>query len=124
MSRTRYTPRSFHDLESVPFIDAEDAWFWYSRCQRLRRQGVKLGDMPNGMVRPCCPDDIYIAVMGLLRRRVIGSEHLRVLCVYGIREDPPDTRCRDEQRQARLWDEALDRLTTVLRSKGIIEWRR
>ncbi len=121
MSRIRYTPKAFYDLGTVPFIDAEDAWFWYSRCQILRNHGVKLGDMPNSMTRPCSPDDIHIAVTGLLRRQIIGNEHMRVLCVYGIRESPPDPRSRDEERPARLWDEALDRLTTVLRPKGIVE---
>jgi hypothetical protein len=33
----------------------------------------------------------------------------------------PDSRVREQQRAFRFWDEALDRLTTVLRKKGIVE---
>jgi len=43
------------------------------------------------------------------------------LGTYGLYERPPDPRCRKEQNAFHLWDEALDRLTTVLRQKGIVE---
>lgn len=59
--------------------------------------------------------------MDLFRRRNIGREHLAALGRYGWRERPPDPRRREEERPARLWDEALDRLSTVLRKKGIVE---
>jgi hypothetical protein len=57
----------------------------------------------------------------LARRGLIGSQHLVVLGTYGLHERPPDPRCLNEQNAFQLWDEALDRLTTVLRQKGIVE---
>jgi len=74
-----------------------------------------------GIIRPCDPDDLYRAVMSLVRRRRIGREHLRVLAIFGIEELAPDPRIMEQERACRLWGEALDRLTTVLKRKGIIE---
>ncbi len=119
MGRIRYNPRPTYEIECLLFANSEEAWFWFIRCQRLRSEGARLENAPDGIPRPCSPDDIYLSVMSLLRRRFIDMEHLRVLWKYGIRELPPDPRCCREERHARLWDEALDRLTTVLREKGI-----
>ena len=121
MPQIRYTPKATYDVPCLPFANAEEAWFWYIRCQRVRWDGARFLNAPGETIRPCDPDDLYRAVSGLARARVIGGEHLRVLGTYGLRECPPDPRCREEQRAARLWDESLDRLTTVLRRKGIVE---
>jgi hypothetical protein len=104
----------------VPFADAAEAWFWFVRCHRVRRAGARLADGPVQTIRPCDPDDIYRAVSGLARIGRIGHEHLHVLAHFGLREAPPDPRCPGERRAARLWDESLDRLTTVLRQKAIV----
>ncbi|MEK9725489.1 MAG: hypothetical protein VW405_18700 [Rhodospirillaceae bacterium] len=71
--------------------------------------------------RPCFPDDIVAAVKHLRGRRVLGRAHLDVLSDYGYRERPPDPRYRDEAEAHRLWDQALDRLTTVLQAKEIVQ---
>lgn len=120
MPRFRYVPRSLSQAPSVPFADAAEAWFWFVRCHRVRRDGARLTDGPARTARPCDPDDIYRAVEGLVRAGRIGPEQLQVLARFGLREAPPDPRCPDERRAARLWSEALDRLTTVLRRKGIV----
>jgi hypothetical protein len=43
-----------------------------------------------------------------------------VLDRHGRRLSPPDARVPEEERDAALWAEALDRLTTPLRRKGIV----
>ena len=124
MGRIRYQPRPLSEAPTEPFIDAESAWFWFMRCHRLRVEGAMLSEGSSGggdQARPCEPDDLYRSVMGLYRRGVLRRAHLKVLEGYGLRERSPDRRCRAEERDAMLWDEALDRLTTVLRTKGIIE---
>ena len=121
MPRTRFIPRPYYDTPTAPFVDAEEAWFWFMRCQRAREEGARFKETPGSVTRPCDPDDLYRAVVDLVQRRLIGREHLRVLGVFGFLERPPDPRCREEERPARLWDEALDRLATILRPKGIIE---
>ncbi len=121
MPRPRYIPRSFYDTPTEPFNDAEQAWFWFIRCQKAREEGARFEALPGSSARPCDPDDLYRAVTDLSRRRRINDEHLRILESFGLSERPPDPRCRDEERPARLWNEALDRLATVLRLKGIIE---
>lgn len=73
------------------------------------------------MARPCDPDDIYKAATRLQRDGRIGAQHLNALAKYGLAERSPDPRYRDEILAARLWTEAMDRLTTVLRRKGIVE---
>lgn len=121
MPRFRFVPRTSPELPTAPFVDAEQAWFWFIRCQRARDDGVRFLDAPGMMARPCDPDDIYRAAIGLARQRRIGGQHLRVLATFGLCGRPPDRRCRDEERPARLWDEALDLLTTALKAKGIVE---
>jgi hypothetical protein len=103
-----------------PFSHAEEAWFWFVHCQRLRREGAKAGDGARAFARPCDPDDIYRALMRLYARRRVTNAHLRVLAVFGMRGSPPDSRCGEERGAARLWAEAIDRLTTPLREKGIV----
>lgn len=121
MPRSRYIPKTYYELPTIPFIDAGQAWFWFIRCQQARRDGARFEDVAGGVRRPCDPDDLYRAVVALERRGVIGPEHLRVLAAYGLAGWPPDPRCREEERPARLWEDALDRLTTVLKAKGIVE---
>ena len=104
-----------------PFGSAEEAWFWFVRCQKARVDGARFEAVPGAIVRPCDPDDIYRAVRDLHRRQVIGRRHIRVLERYGMMERPPDERCREEARSYAFWDEALDRLTTVLKSKAIVQ---
>ena len=36
MPRPRRTPRSFYATPTVPFLNAEEAWFWFIRCQKAR----------------------------------------------------------------------------------------
>lgn len=91
------------------------------RSQRARLEGAKMRSDEADVVRPCDPDDIYRAVMALVRARILGRHHLKVLASFGISECAPDPRIREQQRAFRFWDEALDRLTTVLRKKGIVE---
>lgn len=121
MPRFRFVPRSLGHAPTAPFADAEQAWFWFIRCQRARADGARFADLAGAVARPCDPDDVYRAVIGLARRRRIGAAHLRVLEAFGLAGRPPDRRCGDEVRPARLWDEALDRLATVLKAKGIVE---
>ncbi|MFQ5765286.1 MAG: hypothetical protein ACE5GT_10165 [Rhodospirillales bacterium] len=121
MTRLRFTPRPTYEAPTIPFLDAEEAWFWFVRCQRARAEGVRFEGVAGSAARPCDPDDLYRAVVDLHRRRRITAEHLRVLALFGLSERPPDSRCREEERSARLWTEALDRLETVLKEKGIVE---
>jgi len=120
MPRIRFVQRTTAQVPTTPFVDAEEAWFWFVRCQRARDEGVRFADRPAMLARPCDPDDIYLAAVGLARQGRIGSRHLKVLATFGLCGRPPDPRCRDEQQPARLWDEALDSLTTVLKAKGIV----
>ncbi|WP_316978376.1 hypothetical protein [Shumkonia mesophila] len=120
MPRFRYVPKILSRASSVPFANAEEAWFWFVRCHRVRREGARLSGGPVDTVRPCDPDDIYRAVRHLARTGRIGQGHLRVLAHFGLRETPPDARSPEEIQAARLWTESLDRLTTVLRGKAIV----
>jgi hypothetical protein len=121
MSSKRHMPHPIYELPTTLFSSAEEAWFWFVRCQRVRRDGARFSGSSGQIRRPCDPDDLYRAAMVLARRGVIKPQHLHVLGTFGLCERPPDPRCHNEQWASQLWDEALDHLTTVLRLKGIVE---
>lgn len=120
MSKPRYVRKPLPVKHIIPFLDAEEAWFWFIRSERARREGARLTETFSSHTRPCEPDDIYRIVMGLFRRHTIGNEHLKVLAEYGWRNAPPDGRVREDERPLSLWEDALDRLTTELKAKGIV----
>ncbi|NQV46535.1 MAG: hypothetical protein HQ504_02010 [Rhodospirillaceae bacterium] len=120
MPRQRFIPRLQSRKQPLPFIDAEEAWFWYIRAQRARDEGIRFMADASDTMRPCDPDDLYRAVIGLAQRRVIDRRHLKVLASFGAQDRSPDARLPEQQQDRRLWDEAMDRLTTILKSKEII----
>lgn len=119
MGHNKYTARPLSEAAAEPFPSTEEAWFWYAQCQIARLDGVRFG-AGRTQPRPCDPDDIYRAVDALLRRRIIESAHVAVLGRFGRRLSPPDPWAGDTPGEAALWEEALDRLTTVLKPKGIV----
>jgi hypothetical protein len=119
MAFGKYVAKPMGVGDARPFDTAQEAWFWYAQCQIARNDGVRFR-AGRGEIRPCEPDDIYRAVNGLVRRRVLDSGHVTVLGRFGRRLSPPDPMAGDTPGEAALWDEALDRLTTVLRGKGIV----
>lgn len=121
MARERYIPRTIGAAAGEPFVTAEDAWLWFSRCQIARIEGVRPAAGMGAEPRPCDPDDIYRALMALVRRRVLVDGHVAVLGRFGLRLCPPDPWAGDTPAEAALWAEALDRLATVLKGKGIVQ---
>ena len=119
-NQRRYAHRPGRVAQTEAFQTADEAWFWYARCQRLRREGARFEAGQSAVERPCDPDDIAAIVLDLVRRRVLAVAHLRVLGTYGLMSRPPDPRDRAEARDAQLWACALDRLVTPLRAKGIV----
>lgn len=103
------------------FLNSEEAWFWFIRCQKARWDGARFEVNMSRAARPCDPDDIYRAVMSLYRNKRLKKQHLSVLARFGLEETPPDARERDQLYPARLWDEALDLLTTILKKKNLID---
>lgn len=83
MSTLRYAARQAAALPVNAFGSAEEAWFWFVRCQQVRREGAHLAG-GGSFSRPCDPDDIYRAVVGLRRRGVLRNTHLTVLATFGL----------------------------------------
>ena len=105
----------------TPFASAEEAWFWFVRCQCIRREGGRFSRASTASLeRPCDPDDIYRAAIRLVNEKILHRQHLTVLGTFGLLGRPPDPRQDDEDSAARLWQEALEGLAGVLRSKHII----
>lgn len=120
MPRRKYAHKTHYDPSVIPFENAQEAWFWFIRCQKRRRAGMAKTD-GGDVARPCEADDICRAVKSLAAQRKIMKEHLLVLGRFGLLEQPPDARRADQSRAARRWSEALDRLTTVLKTKAIVQ---
>ena len=121
MSKPRRARKPLPLKRLVPFTTAEEAWFWFVNSERARREGARLTEGLELTARPCEPDDIYRAVMALHVAGRIQARHLKVLAAYGWRGSSPDRRVLEERPDLVLWDDVLDRLTTVLAEKGIVE---
>ncbi|WP_245651155.1 hypothetical protein [Paramagnetospirillum marisnigri] len=103
-----------------PFATVEEAWLWYVRCQAARDDGARFIAGLGMVARPCEPDDIAREVRRLAMRRVLRPAHLHVLGHLVGRAGRPDPWSDDPAAAALLWDEALDRLATPLKRKGIV----
>ncbi|CCG41976.1 hypothetical protein [Magnetospirillum molischianum] len=120
MARERYAGCVLSDQPTESFATAEDAWLWFIRCRLAREEGARFGAGRGDVARPCEPDDIAREVGRLYRGRILRPAHLKVLDIFGRRLTPPDPWSGDSPVDARLWDEALDRLSTPLKRKGIV----
>lgn len=120
MPRFRFVPKPQSAAPVVPFASAEEAWFWYARALKTRRDGARFGDGPLSWQRPCDPDDIVRVLAKLFRKGAIRPEHVAVLARFGAAERAPDGRRGDEAAFVAPWDEALDRLGPPLKAKGIV----
>ena len=46
MRRQRIGPKTYPNKPAIAFDTAEEAWFWFVRCQQVRRDGARLdGDL-------------------------------------------------------------------------------
>ncbi|MBL8659848.1 MAG: hypothetical protein JNM75_08845 [Rhodospirillales bacterium] len=120
MRRHPYCPKSYPEYPATAFENAEEAWFWFIRCQQMRRDGAKLDGDLDTTARPCDPDDVYRAADRLVRNGTIRSAHIKVLVHYGHLQRTPDPRCAEQVKATQFWSEAIDRLSSPLRAKGII----
>ena len=111
-------------LNTLPFKDAEEAWFWFVAAQAAKTDGARFSAGTALYPRPCEPLDILKVLDRLYRTRRLVRDHLLVLRHYGRRHLPPDPYRSKEQRAFQLWNEALERIGVVLERKGIIETQR
>jgi hypothetical protein len=103
---------------AIPFSDAEEAWFWY--CKYEERSVFRSSNSNRETPRPCQLDDIYICVVRLALDGKISRRHVATLVKYGRKQRPPDFRVKDEEMESMWWDDALDKLQSVLARKGIV----
>ena len=120
MKRPKFAHKALDSAAAEPFHDAEEAWFWAMSCLVAREDGARFIAGLSLRERPCSPDDLIVSAERMGAAGRLKPTHLRVLAGYGRRLLAPDRRARSEQTAARLWDEALDLLTTVWRRKGIV----
>ena len=120
MPRFRFVPRPQCAAPARPFASAAEAWFWYVRCRKARRDGARFEAAGSSWQRPCDPDDVQRVLNRLYRRGAVAKIHLATLARFGAAERAPDPRCEDELIFVGPWDEALDRLATPLKEKGIV----
>jgi hypothetical protein len=118
--RDSSAPKCFLSAETVPFGSAEEAWFWFIHAQEAKESGAQIVAGQSLYPRPCEPVDIYRALDKLYRQRRLVRDHLLVLRHYGRRRLPPDPYRVKEARAHTLWQQAMERLGTVLMSKGIV----
>lgn len=120
MRRRKFSHNPRTERPPTAFATPAEAWFWGMQCFAARAEGARFRAGQSEPARPCEPDDLLVSVERLMRAGRLRAGHVRTLFAFGRRLAPPDPRRRDEARAAQLWDEALDRLTTPWRTKGIV----
>lgn len=93
-----------------PFSSAADAWFWAMSCFIASRGGGVAGGAEEVMK---CLDRLY-------RQRRIELQHVRILRIWGERRVAPNLRFQNEQADARLWREVINKLDAPLRQRGLV----
>ncbi len=115
-----FAPRPQAELATVPFANAEEAWFWFIQAQQAREEGARFSMGAGLFPRPCEPLDILKVLDRLYRKQQITMDHALVLRHYGRRMMPPDKSRVRERRAHKLWHEALGWMEMVLVGKGIV----
>jgi hypothetical protein len=100
------------------FASAEEAWFWY--CRYENHTPYKANSSNAVVIRPCVIDDVYVCAVKLYLARKIGERHIKTLVKYGRAQMPPDMRIAGQEDEALWWDDAMDKLETLLIKKGIV----
>ncbi|SMH57702.1 hypothetical protein [Azospirillum agricola] len=108
-----------YTADGTPFDSGEEAWFWSVQAQDAKSAGARVVAGCGLVQRPCEPADVLRVVDRLFRNRQLVRDHLHVLVHYGRRLSAPDPGRHREQRAHALWREAFERVTPVLRQKGI-----
>ncbi|MDP7141797.1 MAG: hypothetical protein QF692_08215 [Alphaproteobacteria bacterium] len=119
----KYSQKFQSDLETVPFTNAEEAWFWFIQAQTAKSEGARVTAGSGVVPRPCEPADILNILNRLYRNRKLLMDHLLVLRHYGKRLMAPDFTRVKEMRAHTLWHEALETLEDVLIEKRIVKKR-
>ncbi len=113
--------RRVHDADlATPFRSAEEAWLWTMASLLARRDGAGLGWRPEGILRPCDPEDITRCLDILYRERSVDLVHARILRIWGERQMAPRSDRPQQQSDWRLWNQALGQLEWALRARGIV----
>jgi hypothetical protein len=98
-----------------PFPDAESAWFWCVQATEALYGGARVRAGMGKTPRPCEPVDIHTIIVRLSNQDLLSPSHLKVLATYGRRQETPAIALH-----AKIWQQAMDRLTPPLQRKGII----
>lgn len=104
----------------VAFRDAQEAWFWTMAALVARRECSPRNVNGAGPPRPAMPEDVLHCLDTLYRGRRIDLLHARILRIWGERGVAPNLAWAAERNDARIWQEALERLEWPLRVKGIV----
>ena len=107
-------------LEQKPihyFESAEEVWFWFCLCESTPK-----GRTSNysGTMRPCETSDVAIIIKRLLLNKKLSQSHLKILSLYGLKQISPSEKYGDPVKHCFLWKQALEHLSSVFNSKGLI----
>lgn len=114
-------PQDTENETTLKFATAEEAWFWFIRCDAAREEGASSRDRTLHAARPCEPADIYRWLNALYKKGVLLPSHGYVLGYYGTLDRQPFADVEDEILDWIIWIDAFDYIDVVLREKGVIE---
>ncbi len=108
------------NINAEKFQSGEQLWFWFLYSKQIRENNF--GRMRgNPTRRPCEILDVESMITKLYLAGRLTDEHLGVMKKYGDRRRAPHQYIWNENRDAGLWDDAMNIIENVARAQGWIE---
>lgn len=106
-------------IRNTPFASVEEAWF---ATMDFLRVGGDIASRQAAKARFGAfePDDVVKCLDRLYRRNEISLRHASTLRIWGEKGIAPNPSVRSEQNDARLWQDAMNKLGPMMQIRGII----
>lgn len=107
-------------INAEKFQNAEQLWFWFLYSKQIRKNNF--GRMRgNPTHRPCEVLDVETMITKLYLSGRLTDEQLCIMKKYGDRRRAPHQYIWNENRDAGLWERAMNIIEIVARTHGWIE---
>ena len=106
----------FSNNDGESFDNAEEAWFWFCRCLKIKNEGPRAHSDSQNKLKILEVCDIH----RIVARLPISERILRVMMRFGFLGQPPDHNARARKGDEALWSMGIAAFEVELRRKDAI----